>query len=349
MRRPAPADLRLALFAGACLCASLVVLFGQPSPLVVRPLVALQAGSPAPPAGRQAAPPAPSATPAGRGALPAGSAWAAGPVFDDLQTSLAPPPVRTAPATPPAPPAAPSGTGAPPSFDVPSAEAPLPMGGAAFPGGQSAMPPLRLPAPAREPAAGPSERPDHRDARDARPEAGSAPPVGGAGVAGQAPLHPSPPLERGAQDHGESRATPAAFPTPLPPRKPAPPPPAPPVRPPVAAPTRAAAAATAATVLSPASPSAPPTVRVPPKAPTATVYTVPFADGSAAVSRFGAAIVEQAAAAANAPVVLRAGPRPIDRNRALAVRAEMLMLGVSASVAAPDGQVASGEVRVEVR
>lgn len=78
-------------------------------------------------------------------------------------------------------------------------------------------------------------------------------------------------------------------------------------------------------------------------------YVVPFSEGSAAVSRLGAAIVEQAAAAAPGAVVIHSGARPIDRNRAEAVRDEFQMLGVRATIAAADERLASGEVRVDIR
>lgn len=77
-------------------------------------------------------------------------------------------------------------------------------------------------------------------------------------------------------------------------------------------------------------------------------YTVPFADGSAAVSRLGAAIVEQAATAAGTVVIL-SGRQPIDRNRAEAVRMEFLTLGVRATIATADERLAAGEVRIDIR
>lgn len=77
-------------------------------------------------------------------------------------------------------------------------------------------------------------------------------------------------------------------------------------------------------------------------------YTILFSEGSAAVSRLGIAIVEQAAQAGGT-AVLRSSGRPIDRNRLEAVRMEFLMLGVQVVNAEPDPRVASGEVHIEIR
>lgn len=83
---------------------------------------------------------------------------------------------------------------------------------------------------------------------------------------------------------------------------------------------------------------------------TSTVYTVAFGEGSAALTLLGTAIVEQAGSAATTgAVVLRAGLRPIDRNRAIAVRDELLSYGVQSAIADGDDRVPSGEVRIEVR
>jgi hypothetical protein len=82
--------------------------------------------------------------------------------------------------------------------------------------------------------------------------------------------------------------------------------------------------------------------------PAAANFTIVFPEGSASVSRLGIAIIEQAATNFGA-LTIRSGPRPIDRNRAEAVRTELLTLGVQVAVAEPDGRVGPTEVRIDVR